>query len=146
MKKLVCLSLVLVVLLGCLTACNFTQNKTGPLAGEAQSESKVEKMLTALAQSNLSDAKALMHAETAEEADDGLNQISDFLAGREATSIEQKSIKVSTSSGTSGKTRQEQVAYQVTLNDGDVIYLNVVYRSDSDGDGFVSFQLVLGVV
>ena len=45
-----------------------------------------------------------------------------------------------------GKARQEQVAYQVTLTDGSVIYLNVVYLSNTAGAGFVSFQLVLGVV
>jgi hypothetical protein len=60
--------------------------------------------------------------------------------------MELRSIIVNTSAGTSGKSRQERVAYQVTLTDGAVIYLNVVYFSNNDGKGFSAFQLVLGVV
>jgi hypothetical protein len=60
--------------------------------------------------------------------------------------MELKNINVKASTGTSGKIRQEDVAYQVTLTDGAVIYLNVGYLSNRAGTGFTSFQLVLGVV
>lgn len=146
MKKLICLILVLLVLLGCLTACNFTQNASGALAGNAESTAKVEEMLTALADNRISDAKALLHPQTSGKSDEAIAQMSAYLAGRKASSIEQRSINVNSSTGTSGKTRQEQVAYQVTLSDGVVIYLNVVYLSNNAGTGFISFQLILGIV
>ena len=146
MKKLSCFALVLLILLGCLTACSFTQNMSGALADTAEATPKVEEMMLALAEERVSDAKALMYPQVAETSDNAIAQMSAYLAGREASSMELKSINVSTSAGTSGKSRQERIAYQVTLTDGAVIYLNVVYRSDNGGTGFASFQLVLGVV
>ncbi len=146
MKKLVCLVLVMLALLSCLTACSFTQNLSGDLAGKAESTSKVEEMMAALAENRTSDAKALMHTQSAERSDAAIAQMSAYLDGREVSSMELKSINVNTSTGTSGKTRQEQVAYKVILTDGVVIYLNVVYLSNNAGTGFTSFQLVLGVV
>ena len=72
--------------------------------------------------------------------------MSNYLNGRKASSMELVNINITTSTGTSGKALQEQVAYKVTLNDGAVIYLNTVYLSNNAGSGFVSFQLVLGIV
>ena len=146
MKKLICAVLVLFALLGCMTACNFTQNASGPLAGKAESATKAEEMMTALTENRIADAKALLHPQASENSDAAISQMSAYLAGRKANSIEQRSIHVNTSSGTSGKTRQEQVSYQVTLSDGAVIYLSVVHLSDNTGTGFTSFQLVLGIV
>ncbi len=146
MKKIVCFSLVMLILLSCLTACNFTRSTSGDMAGDAESVSKVEEMMTALTENHTDSAKALMHPEVAEKSDVAITQMSTYLSGRKATAIEMKNIDVKTSTGTSGKIRQEQVSYQVTLTDGDVIYLNVVYLSNNGGIGFVSFQLVLGVI
>lgn len=146
MKKIICFALVLLVLLGCLTACNFTQNMSGAIAGEAEATPKAEEMMAALAADNTSDAKALLHPQVAETSDNAISQMSAYLAGRKASAMELKSINIHTSTGTAGKIRQEQVAYQVTLTDGAVIFLNVVYLSNNQGTGFASFQLVLGVV
>ena len=145
MKKLFCLTLVLITLIGCLTACNFTQNLSGALAGEAESTEKAEEMLAALAEKRTSDAKALIHPESAEKADASISQMSAYLSGRKANSIEIENISINSSTGTSGKARQEQAVYKVTLTDGEVIYLNVVYLSNKDGAGFLSFQLALGI-
>jgi len=146
MKKIVCFSLVLLALLGCLTACNFTQNASGVLAGEAEATPKVKEMMAALADDNASGAKALLHPQVAEASDTAIAQMSDYLAGRKASAIELSNLNVNTTTGTAGKTRQEQAAYRVTLTDGSVVFLNVVYFSNNQGSGFASFQLVLGVV
>jgi len=146
MKKTICFTLVLFSLLGCLTACNFTQNMSGTAAGVAEATPKAEKMMAALADNNTSDAKALLHPQIAETSDNAISQMSAYLAGRKTNSIELKNITVNTSTGTAGKVRQERAAYQVTLADGAVIYLNVVFLSNNQGTGFASFQLVLGVV
>ena len=146
MKKLICLSLVLTVLFFCMTACNFTQNVSGSIAGKAEFTPKVEEMMKALAEKRTEDAKALMHPQVAETSDQAIAQMIDYLDGREVSAMQLTSINVRTTAGTSGKTRQEQVAYQVNLNDGAIIYINAVYFSDDTGTGFSSFQLVLGVV
>ena len=146
MKKIICFGLVLLALLGCLTACNFTQNMSGVIAGEAEATPKVEEMMAALADDNTSDAKALLHPQVAETSDNAIAQMSAYLAGRKASAIELISININSSTGTAGKTRQERVGYQVTLTDGAVIFLNAVYLSNNQGTGFVSFQVVLGVV
>ena len=146
MKKIICLTLVLLTVLGCLSACNFTQNMSGEIVGEAEATPKVKEMMEALEEDNLSDAKALLHPRIAEVSDNAIAQMRAYLAGRKASAMELKSISVHTSAGTAGKARQEQAAYRVALSDGDVIFLNVVYLSDNQGSGFASFQVVLGVV
>lgn len=146
MKKQICFILVLLVLLGSLTACNFTQKMSGALADKAEATPKVEKMIAALTDDDTADAKALLHPQVAETSDDAIAQMSAYLAGKKASAIELRNININTSTGTSGKTRQEQIAYQVTLSDGSIIFLNVVYLSNNQGTGFASFQLVLGVV
>ena len=134
------------MLLGCLVACNFTQNLSGALAGEAESTPKVEEMMNALLENRAVDAKALMHPEIAEDCSSAIEQMGAYINGRRATYIELKNISVNTSTGTSGNVRQENVVFKTTLSDGEEIFLNVSYRSDNDGVGFVSFQLILGVV
>lgn len=146
MKKLIYLSLVLLVLIGCLTACNFTQNMSGALADQAEATPNVKKMMTALAENSTADAKALMHPQVAETSGDAIAQMSAYLAGRKVSTMKLTNIAINTSTGTAGKVRQERIAYQVALTDGTVIYLNAVYLSDNQGTGFASFQLVLGVV
>ena len=145
MKKILCLTLVLLPLLGCLAACNITQNASGAMEKLAESKPATEQMLAALAQSNDTDAKKLMHPD-AKDADNGIAQMTAFLASREARTIEVQNVNVNTSSGTSGKMRQEQVSYKVTLSDNTVIYISAVHLSNKAGTGFISFQLVLGVV
>ena len=146
MKKRVCFALILILLLGSLTACNFTQNMAGVMAGEAECTPKVEEMVALLADNRVADAKALMHPQASGATDAAISQMSGYLAGRKASAMEVVSLNINTSTGTSGQTRQEQVGYKVNLNDGTVIYMNVVYLSNNAGQGFVSFQLVLGVV
>ena len=145
MKKILCFVLVLLVL-GSFTACNFTQNMSGMMAGEAEATPKVEEMMAALSAANTADAKALLHPQVAESSDNAITQMSTYLAGRNAETMEVTGITVNTSTGTSGNTRQERVNYRVTLTDGAVIFLNVVYLSNNQGTGFASFQIVLGVV
>ena len=145
MKRLLCFALVLLPLLGCLAACNFTQHTSGAMEKLAESKPAAEQMLTALAQGNNADANKLMHPD-AKDADNGIAQMITFLAGREAIATELVNVNVNTSAGTSGKVRQEQVSYKVTLSDNAVIYISAVHLSNRAGNGFVSFQLVLGVV
>ncbi|MBQ6947378.1 MAG: hypothetical protein IJN42_04945 [Clostridia bacterium] len=146
MKKTISVLLILLISLSCLSACNFNQKMSGALAGKAEATQKVEQMMFALAENNLTSAAKLMHPQSAEKAGAGLVQMSGFLSGRKTTSIELKNINVNTSTGTSGKVRQEQVDYAATLEDGTVVYLSAYYRSDKKGVGFLSFQLVLGIV
>jgi hypothetical protein len=77
MKRLIGFALVLVLLLGCMTACNFTQNMSGALAGETEAAPKVEEMMKALAEDRISDAKALMHPQVAQTSDNAIAQMSD---------------------------------------------------------------------
>ena len=145
MKKWICFVLVLLVL-GSFTACNITQNMSGAIAGKAEATPKVEAMMAALSAANTADAKALLHPQVAESSDNAITQMSTYLAGRNAETMEVTGITVNTSTGTSGNTRQERVNYRVTLADGAVIFLNVVYLSNNQGTGFASFQIVLGVI
>ena len=102
--------------------------------------------MTALAENRTDDAKALIHPEAVEKSDASIAQLERYLSDRTTSTIEQKTINVSTSTGTPGKIQQEQVSYQATLSDGETVYLKVVYYSDHSGTGFLSFQMILGIV
>lgn len=146
MKKTICVVLSMLTLLCCLTACNFTQNMSGALAGEAEATPKAEKMMAALAKNSTDEAKALLHAKASGFLDTGITQMSDYLDGREVSSMSLISINVNTTKGAAGNSRQERVGYTATLSDGTIIYINAVYLSDQTDAGFLSFQIVLGIV
>ena len=147
MKKLSCLALLLILTISCLSACNFSQNLTDKLEDSAQAPIKVDEMMGLLSENLIDDAKSLMHPGTSSEGlDDSFVQMIAYLAGREVLSMELEGINVSTSVGTSGNTRQEDLFYKATLSDNNIIYINAVYIADDAGAGFISFQLVLGVV
>jgi hypothetical protein len=111
----------------------------------SEASPKVEEMVNALANNNISDAEALMHPD-AENVDVAIVQMSNYLSGREAQSVDIEEINVKTSTGTAGEKREEQLTCKVTLEDGDIVYLNVIYLKDKDGEGFIKFQLVLGLI
>ena len=147
MKKTICLTLVILGILSCLTACNFTTNISGAMKDKAESTPKVEEMMSLMTENRVSDAKALLHPQANEKkANDAIEQMANYIDSRSVSSIELLNINTSSSTGSSGKMRQEQVAYQITLTDGEIVYLNAVYLSNNAGNGFVSFQLVLGMV
>lgn len=108
--------------------------------------SEVEDMMEALSESDLNDAQELMHPSVTDDSENGLAQMGDYLAGRKVAELEQQGVRVNTSTGTGGKTRQEQGTFLVTLEDGAAFYISVVHLSDDAGEGFVSFQMMLGVV
>ena len=119
---------------------------SGALAGEAEATPKVEKMMAALAKNSTDEAKALLHAKASGFLDTGITQMSDYLDGREVSSMSLISINVNTTKGAAGNARQERVGYTATLSDGTIIYINAVYLSDQTDAGFLSFQIVLGIV
>ncbi len=146
MKRLITIALIMLVALFCLTACNFTQKLTGTLEENAESASKVDDMLSALSNANLSGAKELMHSDAPEGTDDAIEQMIEYINGRNVTSKELSGINVNVSTGTSGKSVQEELAYKITLDDSTVIYVSTAYLSNDMGSGFISFQIVIGVV
>lgn len=147
MKRILSLA-VIVLLAGCLlSACNFTTNFSDTMGvTSAESTAKVEQMLQALVDGDTDAALALMHPDAADSAGDPIAQMSGFLAGRTVAEMNQTGVRVNTSTGSAGKTRQEVTNFQVILGDGTEIYVAATYYSDNAGEGFISFQLVLGVV
>jgi len=146
MKKAICLTLVILSIASCLTACSFTSNIMNVQKDKAESTPKVEEMMSAMAEKSVSDATSLLHPEAKEKADDAIEQIVSYVNGRSVSSMELININVSSSTSTSGKMRKEQAVYQVAMDDGEIFYLSTVYVTNNDGDGFISFQLVLGIV
>ncbi len=144
MKKIICLVFVILSILSCLTACSFLSNITNKIENNAESKPKIEEMMSLLAENRISDAKNLLHPEANEDANEALEQIASYINGRNAGSMKLTNINISSSTGTSGKTRQEQVTYQVTLTDGEIVSLNTIYLSNKAGNGFISIQLALG--
>lgn len=146
MKKFLCFLLVLIIIFGVLSACNFTQTVNDVAANNAKSTSKVEAMISALAEDRMSDAEALMHPQAKEKSDTGIAQIKLYIDGRKAEAMTLQNINVTNSVGTSGKASQEQVTFRVTLSGGEIVHITSYYLSNNAGEGFISFQMVLGVI
>ena len=146
MKKVLCVTMA-AVLIFLLCACNFTTNFSDSMGiATADCIPEVEAVLQALTDGKIDEAATHFHPNVAEKSDDALEQMRDYLDGRKVSNLIQQGFRVNTSTGTAGKVRQESVTMQVTLEDGTVCYLSAAHRTDDDGEGFVSFQLVLGVV
>lgn len=144
MKRFLCLSLILVALLGCFTACDLeglVSNMASNLENQSESAQMVKDMMTALCEGRAEDAKALMHPTVAERADDGISQMIAFLDGREVGTMNLQNINLSTSGGE----KEESLVYAVELSDGKMVFVQAVYLSDDDGAGFSEFQFVMGV-
>lgn len=146
MKRL-CAVVAMLLTLCLLTGCNFTTNFSDNVGmTSAESREKVEEMLQTLMDGDMDAALALMHPEAVAKAENPIAQMSDFLAGRTVAEMNQTGVRVNTSTGTAGKTRKEVTNFLVRLEDGTEIHIAATYYSDNAGEGFVSFQLVLGVV
>ena len=146
MRKIMCLTLAAVLVL-MLCACNFTTNFSDSMGmTSAECVPEVEIVLQALTDGEIDEAKNHFHPDKRENISDALAQMCDYLDGRAVSELTQQSLRVNTSTGTAGKVRQEAVTMKVVLEDGTVCYLSATHRGDNDGEGFVSFQLVLGVV
>ena len=146
MRKIMCLTLTAVLVL-MLCACNFTTNFSDSMGmTSAECVPEVEIVLQALTDGKIDEAKNHFHPDERENISDALAQMCDYLNGRVVSELTQQSFRVNTSTGTAGKIRQEAVTMKVVLEDGTVCYLSATHRSDNNGEGFVSFQLVLGVV
>ena len=146
MKKIICLCLISVAIVGCLVACDFTETLTNVIADNAESTPMVTEMMNALAENRMSDAKALMNPEKTDNSDAAIEQMIEYINGRSVKSLEPQGINVNISTGTSGNIKQEDVYFRVVLSDNSVIYINEVYVSGDNSAGFTSFQVVLGVV
>lgn len=142
MKKILTLTLAILMLTLALTSCNF--NISGSIL-DATSTPKVEAMMEALAKGDLTSAKTLLHPDRTD-GEKYLPQMVDYLDGRGVSSLEVTGKNVTTSVGSGGNVTQEQVTYKATLTDDTVIYLSTVYLTNDTGEGFVSFQMVLGMV
>ena len=146
MKKLFCFILVLATLVVFLTGCNFAQSMKDALIDMAESQPKAEEMIEALSYKQIDSAKALLHPDIAEESNSAIYQLTTYFSGHLIETIEIINVNLHSSVGTDGTAKEEKVTYKLTQSDGDIIHLSTVYRTDNNGSGFVSFQLVLGLV
>ena len=118
----------------------------GAIAGEAEATPKAKEMMASLAKNSTAEAKALLHSKASGNLDAAITQMIDYLDGREVSSLSPISINVNTTKSAAGSSRQERVGYTGQLSDGTIIYINAVYLSDNTDAGFLSFQIVLGIV
>ncbi len=147
MKKTICLIACVMAVMLLLSACNFNtffQGNTNNVATHAPDKTK--EMLTALESKDIDKALSLMRKEVAPNAKESIMQMAEYLNGRKVENLEQTNINVSSSMGTDGTIRQERIEYRATLGDGTTLYIVVNYVIMSSGEGFNSFQMVLGVV
>ena len=146
MKRFFALFCAILAAVCLLTACKFTTNFSDSMGiTEAQCTSKTSDMLLALTKDDQDAALALMHPDATAGAKAGLEQIADFLDGRYVVELKQVSVQITTSSGSNGKVQREQASFKTLLADGSQMYVTVYHDTTDSGEGFVSFQVILGV-
>ncbi|MBO7303978.1 MAG: hypothetical protein J6V09_01990 [Clostridia bacterium] len=140
MKKILCLTLVLVTLVFCLSSCAILDKLLGALENQLECAPKIEEMMLALAEGRKDDAMALIHPSASDEADAGITQLIGYVDGSKVAEMKAEGININTSLDKSeGKT--EQAVYKITLENGTVMKLEAVYISNDQGDGFIGFKL-----
>ena len=135
------------MLVACLlfSACNFTTNMSNntPFA-KMSHQAEVEALLTYLSAGDMGKAAEMMHDDKTDTP--GLEQISKYFAGRRVSQLDTQSVNAHTVRGSNGTEETEKATFQATLEDGETVYLSVVFFKNAKDQGFTSFQLVLGVI
>jgi hypothetical protein len=54
-------------------------------------------------------------------------------------------VSMNYSAGTDGKAKEEQILYEVTLDDTSLIYVDTTYLIEEDAKGFTAFAIIFGV-
>lgn len=140
MKKILTVTALLLVFALVLAACDLSIDMN------AQAEPQIREMLTALTAGDGEAAKALLHPSRADGATDAaIAAMIDLLGGREVTSCTQVSLHVNTSAGTKGNARTESGTVHLTCTDGTDLRLQYSHVSDNNGEGFATFEFVVGV-
>ncbi len=136
------------LVIACLFAgCHFTTNfsdSTGKTS--MQAAEKVEKMLTALVAGDIQAGMKLLHPNVAQNGEEKLLQMSRYLFGSKIVELTLQKVAVNNTKSTSGDAIQETGAFRMELEDGTELFLSVLYLTDDVGEGFVSFQIILGLV
>ena len=101
-------------------------------------------MLTYLSEGEMEKAADLMHEDKTDVS--GLDQISQYLDGRKINKLVTQSVNMQTVKGNQGSSKTENATLQLTLDDGESVYLSVMFFEDQKDQGFLSFQLVLGAI
>lgn len=140
MKKLLSVTALLLIFALALSACDM------PIDMTAQAEPYIKEMLTALTAGDLESAEALLHPDRVDGATDtALAAMADLLGGREVESCVQVGINVNASTGTGGSSRTESGTVHILFTDGTDLRLSYSYVSDNAGEGFATFQFLVGI-
>lgn len=140
MKKILSITALLLVFTLALTACNLDVDIT------AQAEPQIREMLNALTAGDGEAAEAQLHPSRADGATDAaIAAMIDLLGGREVESCTQVSLHVNTSAGTKGTARTESGTVHLLFTDGTDLRLQYAYVSDNNGQGFATFEFLVGV-
>ena len=107
---------------------------------------QTEQMLLALSEKRTEDALALMHPDApAENLERFIVQMADYLNGRAVLEMQVSGVSMNYSAGTDGKAKEEQILYEVTLDDTSLIYVDATYLIEEDAKGFTAFTIIFGV-
>ena len=146
MKKIICLVLLTLMLFSCLTSCALLEKAVKSIMDKSESTPKATEMMTALSEGRAEDAKALLHPDIREGTDDAIEQMIEFVNGREIDAVTMTGVKIYESVGTNGKVSREECSFSVTFKDGSSTNVSSIYVTSKDGEGFESFQFSIGAI
>ena len=146
MKKALSFILVVLMLVSSLTSCGGVIEKMmDSISDSVQATAKAEELLFALAEHRFSEAEALFHPSVSDKTMAAIDEMCYYLYDRLVEDIQLKSVNVRSEIGTNGETVIEDVEYKVKFTDGSETYLNAVYLSDYEGEGFTVFRFFIGL-
>ena len=141
MKK--ALSLLLVIITICsLTSCALLEKINGFAEKEAQCPPLIDEMMAAIAECDQGRAALLLHPTVRDEAEcAGFDALCELINHRAVIKKELQAFNFYVGIHNFKKYREETLTYKITLSDEEVVYAQVIYRNDADGEGFYTFYV-----
>ena len=136
MKKVLLLTIIVILCVGLLSACQVTY----PVS---ESDSYFEETMELLSAGDIKAAKKLNGIIKGDIMEKQLQTAMECLAGRKVTDYKKTSSEITNQNRSGGPMTQETATYEVTLNDGTVLTFHTFYSDGLGAKGFTSVELQL---
>jgi hypothetical protein len=133
MKKVLLLTVIVILCAGLLSACQITYP-------DSESDSYFEDTMELLSAGDIKGAKKLNGVIKGDIMEEQLQTAMECLAGRKVTQYKKTSSEITNRRSTGGAETRETASYEAILEDGTVLSIWTVYNDGLGVKGFSSFE------
>lgn len=134
MKKVLLLTIIFILCVGLLSACQVTY----PVS---ESDSYFEDTMQLLSAGDIKAAKKLNGIIKGDVMEEQLQTVMECLAGRKVTDYKKTSSEITNKNRSGGPMTQENATYEVTLGDGTVLIFHTFYGDGLGRKGLMNLEM-----